>query len=115
MRKITFYSKNSQSNNNAGQENASSSARPLSIEAPRLQSENQSSGQPLPNQPRQPYNLPGLMRFSLEAKGSDTTSNESHIQPLDEEVIIVPLNSKISIGIFIRKNLSNEKRVFLKQ
>ncbi|XP_043475665.1 hsp70-binding protein 1-like [Leptopilina heterotoma] len=78
-------SKNSQSNsNNAGQENASSSARPLSIEAPRSQSENQSSGQPLPNQPRQPYNLPGLMRFSLEAKGSDT-SNQSHIQPLDEE------------------------------
>lgn len=78
-------SKNSQSDNSAGQENASSSARPLSIEGPRPQDQNQSNAQPIPVQPRQPSNLPGLLRFAMEATRAEDAPHQSYAQPLDEE------------------------------
>ncbi|KAL7304547.1 hypothetical protein TKK_0003332 [Trichogramma kaykai] len=60
----------------------SSVARPLSIEAP-----SQSSQQPevMPNQPRQPRDLQGLLRFAMEATKSEDAPHQSHFQPMDEE------------------------------
>ena len=81
-----MFSNNSKSDNSPGQENSSSSARPLSIEGPRSQGHNQAAAQPIPNQPRQPANLQGLLRFALEATKSEDAPHESRFQPLDEEV-----------------------------
>lgn len=41
--------------------------------------------EPLPNQPRQPTNLQGLLRFAMEATNSQNVS-DIPFQPMDEEV-----------------------------
>lgn len=84
-------------NPNAGEgNNASSSARPLSIEAPRTQN-NANRMQVVPNQPRQPADLQGLLRFAMEATKAEDAPNQSTFQPMDEEV-----NGKISNTISLR-------------
>lgn len=42
--------------------------------------------EPLQNQPRQPTNLQGLLRFAMEATSSHNVNNSIHFQPMDEEV-----------------------------
>lgn len=78
-------SKNTQSNNSTSSDSASSSARPLAIEGSRPQEQNQSRFQPVPNQPRQPANLQGLLRFALEATKNEDAPQESNFQPLDND------------------------------
>ncbi|XP_015114402.1 hsp70-binding protein 1 isoform X2 [Diachasma alloeum] len=73
-------SENKESNKNPENENASSS-RPLSIEAARA------SGpiRPVENQPRQPENLQGLLRFAMEATKAEDAPQNTHFTPMDEE------------------------------
>lgn len=68
---------------NDAQGHASSSARPLSIEAP---SSNDASRvlEPVPNQPRQPTNLQGVLRFAMEANDGQNLQ-PSAFQQMDEE------------------------------
>lgn len=69
-----------------GQPRLNSSTRPLSIEGPSSMGTNeQRTLQPVSNQPRQPTNLQGLLRYAMEASNSQGTNNESQFQPLDEE------------------------------
>lgn len=42
--------------------------------------------EPLPNQPRQPTNLQGLLRFAMEATNSQNVTNDTPFQSMDEEV-----------------------------
>ncbi|CAK9815132.1 Hsp70-binding protein 1 [Anthophora quadrimaculata] len=68
------------------QSRASSSARPLSIEGPPNMSNTDTRIlEPLPNQPRQPSNLQGLLRFAMEATNSQNTTSNTQFQPMDEE------------------------------
>lgn len=68
------------------QSRASSSARPLSIEGPPNMSNTDTRIlEPLPNQPRQPSNLQGLLRFAMEATNSQDTTSNTQFQPMDEE------------------------------
>lgn len=61
----------------------SSSARPLSIEGPRVQTTQ--ALQPMPEQPRHPTNLQELLRLSVEATRTEDVSQNSQFQPMDEE------------------------------
>ncbi|KAK2587006.1 hypothetical protein KPH14_010973 [Odynerus spinipes] len=63
----------------------SSSARPLSIEGPRISNNPTQAGQPMPEQPRQPINLQGLLRFAMEATRAEDAPHDPQFQPLDEE------------------------------
>ncbi|XP_017890008.1 hsp70-binding protein 1 [Ceratina calcarata] len=73
------------SNKSEGQLRLNSSTRPLSIEGPsNMNTNEQRTTQPVPNQPRQPTNLQGLLRYAMEATNSQNT-NESQFQPMDEE------------------------------
>ena len=42
--------------------------------------------EPLQNQPRQPTNLQGLLRFAMEATNSQNVTSNTQFQPVDEEV-----------------------------
>lgn len=42
--------------------------------------------EPLQNQPRQPTNLQGLLRFAMEATNSQNVTSSIQFQPMDEEV-----------------------------
>ncbi|XP_014216564.1 hsp70-binding protein 1 isoform X2 [Copidosoma floridanum] len=67
-------------NQSTGQ-GGSSGTRPLSIEPPRTQS----NVEILPNQPRQPRNLQGLLKFAMESTKAEDTTNQSKFLPIDEE------------------------------
>ncbi|XP_001605940.1 hsp70-binding protein 1 isoform X2 [Nasonia vitripennis] len=71
-------------NQNTGQDSAGSNARPLSIEAPRT-NQNPNNVEILPNQPRQPRNLQGLLRFAAEATKAEDAPSDSRFCPMDEE------------------------------
>lgn len=43
------------------------------------------NGQPLPEQPRQPRNLQGLLRFAMEATKAEDAPGNSELGPMDEE------------------------------
>ncbi|XP_044579854.1 hsp70-binding protein 1-like isoform X1 [Cotesia glomerata] len=58
-----------------------SSSRPLSITAPPAEPDLQ----PVENQPRQPTNLQGLLRFAMEASKNEDAPHQSSFQPLDQE------------------------------
>ncbi|KAL6257356.1 hypothetical protein P5V15_010932 [Pogonomyrmex californicus] len=78
-------SENKESKKDAKQGQSGSSARPLSIEGPSTSSNvNQTPLQPLPNQPRQPTNLQGLLKYAMNAAQSEDVENKS-VYPLDEE------------------------------
>jgi len=78
---------NRESNKDAKQGQSNSSARPLSIEGPSTSNNaEQIPPQPLPNQPRQPTNLQGLLKYAMDAAQSENSENKSQIYPLDEEV-----------------------------
>lgn len=88
--KITEKMDNSQSSNtrekNEGQPRASSSTRPLSIEGPSTANNSEPQVlQVLPNQPRQPSNLQGLLRFAMEATNSQGASSDTQFHPMDKE------------------------------
>lgn len=75
------------SSNNEGlnnQDQNSSSVRPLSIEGPSTSS-NEPHLQPVPNQPRQPSNLQGLLKYAMDAAQSEDANNKASVYPLDEE------------------------------
>ncbi|KYM96307.1 PREDICTED: hsp70-binding protein 1 [Cyphomyrmex costatus] len=77
-----------------GQSN--SIARPLSIEGPSTSnSAEQIPPQPLPNQPRQPTNLQGLLKYAMDAAQSEDLENKPQVYPLDEEKKIF-LNEALS-------------------
>lgn len=78
-----FSPKSGESEKNTKQGQSNSSTRPLSIEGPSTSS---NVSQPLPNQPRQPTNLQGLLKYAMDAAQSEDTENKSPIYPLDEEV-----------------------------
>mgnify|MGYP004583189545 CR=1 FL=1 len=40
----------------------------------------------LPNQPRQPTNLQGVLRFAMEATNSQNVISNNQFPPMDEEV-----------------------------
>ncbi|XP_011499329.1 PREDICTED: hsp70-binding protein 1-like [Ceratosolen solmsi marchali] len=66
------------------QASLNSSTRPLSIEPPRS-SYNDNQIEVLPNQPRQPADLQGLLRFAMEATKVEDAPNESNFYPIDDE------------------------------
>lgn len=74
------FSDNNMANDNSSNEGTSSS-RPLSIQAPTT-----NNIQRIDNQPRQPRNLQGLLRFTMDAAKDENTSLPTTIAPLDEEV-----------------------------
>ncbi|XP_039313830.1 hsp70-binding protein 1 [Solenopsis invicta] len=67
------------------QSQSKSSARPLSIEGPSTSNAEQIPPQPLANQPRQPTNLQGLLKYAMDAAQSEDSENKPPIYPLDEE------------------------------
>ncbi|XP_076618671.1 hsp70-binding protein 1 [Colletes latitarsis] len=68
------------------QPHASSSARPLSIEGPRNTNNTEMQALvPIPNQPRQPRNLQGLLRFAMETTNSQGSTNDTSFNPMDKE------------------------------
>ncbi|XP_043249447.1 hsp70-binding protein 1 [Colletes gigas] len=68
------------------QSRASSSARPLSIEGPRNANNTEMQALvPIPNQPRQPRNLQGLLRFAMETSDSQGSANATTFNPMDKE------------------------------
>lgn len=69
------------------QSQSNSSARPLSIEGPSTcNNAEQNPPQPLPNQPRQPTNLQGLLKYAMDVTQSEGSENKLSVYPLDEEV-----------------------------
>lgn len=68
---------------------SNSSARPLSIQGASNSDGLNPPPQPLPNQPRQPTNLQGLLKYTLEAAISENAENKSQALPLDEEVCLI--------------------------
>lgn len=79
-------------NDKSNTDNANSNSRPLSIQAPPANV----SRLPIQNQPRQPSDLQGLLRFAMEATKDEDAPHQSNVQTLDEEVkIIKNLNSFI--------------------
>ncbi|XP_011684829.1 PREDICTED: hsp70-binding protein 1 [Wasmannia auropunctata] len=79
---------NRESKKDARQGQSNSSARPLSIEGPSTSSNTnaeQIPPQPLPNQPRQPTNLQGLLKYAMDAAQSEDSENKPSVYPLDEE------------------------------
>ncbi|XP_012252016.2 hsp70-binding protein 1-like isoform X1 [Athalia rosae] len=79
-------SRSSSSMGNEENTSNTSNTRPLSIQAPRSQNESrQPQFQPIPNQPRQPTNLQGLLRFAMEATRNEDAPSASNFQPLDQE------------------------------
>lgn len=88
-----FYDRNS-GNQDKEQDTSSSNIRPLSIEAPRIQNANQV--EIFPNQPRQPADLQGLLRFAMEATKSEDAPNPSAFQALDPEVCAFQLIKMIN-------------------
>ncbi|KOC68800.1 Hsp70-binding protein 1 [Habropoda laboriosa] len=88
--KVTEKMENSERSDDRGKveghSRASSSARPLSIEGPSNMSNTETRVlDPLPNQPRQPSNLQGLLKFAMEATNSQNITSSSQFQPLDKE------------------------------
>ncbi|XP_076244379.1 hsp70-binding protein 1 isoform X2 [Calliopsis andreniformis] len=67
------------------QPRASSSMRPLSIEGPSNPNNIDSQLQPISNQPRQPTNLQGLLRFAMEATDSQGSTSSTEFRPMDHE------------------------------
>lgn len=59
-----------------------SSSRPLAIQA----APPAAALPPVENQPRQPSNLHGLLKFAMDANQAEEPSNNPPVQPLDEEV-----------------------------
>ncbi|XP_012525261.1 hsp70-binding protein 1 [Monomorium pharaonis] len=63
-----------------------SSTRPLSIEGPSTSNNvEETPPQPLLNQPRQPTNLQGLLKYAMDAAQSEDSENKPPVYPLDEE------------------------------
>lgn len=81
---LFFFRKEAKPSDNSS--SGASSSRPLSIEGPRMQQNNPSNVEIAPNQPRQPRDLQGVLRFAMEATRAEDSPHESHYQPLDEEV-----------------------------
>ncbi|KAF3428909.1 hypothetical protein E2986_03637 [Frieseomelitta varia] len=72
--------------NTDGQPRVNSSMRPLSIEGPSdMNNAHPQVFEPLQNQPRQPTNLQGLLRFAMEATSSQNVTSNTQFQPVDEE------------------------------
>ncbi|KAK1127650.1 hypothetical protein K0M31_003148 [Melipona bicolor] len=72
--------------NTDGQPRVNSNTRPLSIEGPsNMNNVHPQVFEPLPNQPRQPTNLQGLLRFAMEATNSQNVTSNTQFQPMDEE------------------------------
>ncbi|XP_033326531.1 hsp70-binding protein 1 [Megalopta genalis] len=68
------------------QSNASSSSRPLSIQGPQSTNNAESHNPALvPNQPRQPRNLQGLLRYAMEATNTEDSTNSTQLNPMDAE------------------------------
>lgn len=69
------------------QPRVNSNARPLSIEGPsNMNNTDPQVFEPLPNQPRQPTTVQGLLRFAVEAGNSQNRNSNIQLQPMDEEV-----------------------------
>ncbi|XP_012170117.1 hsp70-binding protein 1 isoform X1 [Bombus terrestris] len=88
--KVTEKMENSQHPNSRGeteeQPRVNSNARPLSIEGPsNMNNTDPQVFEPLPNQPRQPTTVQGLLRFAVEAGNSQNRNSNIQLQPMDEE------------------------------
>ncbi|XP_011870979.1 PREDICTED: hsp70-binding protein 1 [Vollenhovia emeryi] len=68
----------------AKQEQSNSSARPLSIEGPSSSNNEQTPPQPLPDQPRQPTNMQGLLKYAMNVAKSENSENKP-VYPLDDQ------------------------------
>lgn len=89
----SFHSSENSKNDTTPNQPASNT-RPLSIEGPSTSNsvasnELTSRAQPLPNQPRQPTNLQGLLKYAMDAAQSEDMGNRSQLYPLDKEVHII--------------------------
>lgn len=83
------HTKMNRSTSNPGEKNEeshpSSSARPLSIEGPRISNNSAQAVQLMSEQPRQPTNMQGLLRFAMEATRAEDAPHDSQLQPMDSE------------------------------
>lgn len=82
--KMERSSSNTQGKINA-QDNASSNARPLSIEGPSNMDNSLRGLEPVSDQPRQPTSLQGLLRFAMEASNSQDSASNTQFHPMDEQ------------------------------
>ncbi|CAL1681488.1 unnamed protein product [Lasius platythorax] len=80
---VKMSSESGESGRNVKQGQSNSCARPLSIEGP--STSNNAQLIPEPNQPRQPTNLQGLLKYAMDAAQSEDAENKSPVYPLDEE------------------------------
>ncbi|XP_076278293.1 hsp70-binding protein 1 [Lasioglossum baleicum] len=70
----------------AAKSSASSRARPLSIQGPpNIDNAESETLDAMPNQPRQPRNLQGVLRYAMEAANSEESSRNTRLNPMDEE------------------------------
>ncbi|XP_078036893.1 hsp70-binding protein 1 [Augochlora pura] len=67
------------------QTNASSSSRPLSIQAAPSTNNTESHNTVMPKQPRQPKNMQGLLKYALEAANTEDSGDKPQFTPMDEE------------------------------
>lgn len=89
---------------------SNSSARPLSIQGASNSDGLNPPPQPLPNQPRQPTNLQGLLKYTLEAAISENAENKSQALPLDEESKTFLNNALSSLTVNITEELQEVVR-----
>lgn len=93
---------------------SNSSVRPLSIEAASSNVGLTTLPQPIPNQPRQPTNIQGLLRYSIEAgMSSENTENKQQILPMDEEVCIVFIDFLFLVFRTLSSTYVLQKKTFL--
>ncbi|KAJ8687866.1 hypothetical protein QAD02_023661 [Eretmocerus hayati] len=110
LHKMSDSSSNSNiPNQSTGQDNMASNTRPLSIEAPRTQQNTRA--EVLPNQPRQPHDLQGLLRFAMEATKAEDAPSNSSFQPIDEERKRFLENALTSITVNIAEELQKDVKL----
>ncbi|XP_012285893.1 hsp70-binding protein 1 isoform X2 [Orussus abietinus] len=101
------------SNDNDGCSNASNNTRPLAIEGPRFPNVPNDAIEIVPNQPRQPSNLQGLLRFAMEATRSEDAPHSSQFQPLDQETKDFLNAALSSMTINLVEELQNAMKTLL--
>lgn len=93
------------------QSHSNSSTRPLSIEGPSTSNNEITSTQPFPNQPRQPTNLQGLLKYAMNAAQSEDTDNKPAVYPLDQEKKEFLNNALSSLTVNVVEELQKSVKI----
>ncbi|XP_011142480.1 hsp70-binding protein 1 isoform X2 [Harpegnathos saltator] len=96
------------------QSTSNSSRRPLSIEGPSTSNNAEHISlplQPLLNQPRQPTNLQGLLKYAIDVAQFEDIENKSQIYPLDEEKKTFLNNALSSLTVNVIEELQEDIKI----